>query len=162
MKFTRRELLWLSGGCGASRLLGAQAAGVKPEPLFVEVPTSSSGIEWTHDNAMSPEHYLPETMGPGCAFLDYDNDGWMDIYLVNSGANRLLEAAEAGPERAVQKQPRRHVHRCDRKGGRGGRHVRHGRRGRRLRQRRLPRSCSSPLMADAFCTATTATARSPT
>jgi hypothetical protein len=34
---------------------------------------------------MSPEHYLPETVGPGCAFLDFDNDGWMDIYLVNSG-----------------------------------------------------------------------------
>ena len=34
---------------------------------------------------MSAEHYLPETLGPGCAFLDYDNDGWMDIYLVNSG-----------------------------------------------------------------------------
>ena len=30
--------------------------------------------------------YLPETVGPGCAFLDYDNDGWMDIYLVNSGS----------------------------------------------------------------------------
>ena len=29
--------------------------------------------------------YMPETAGPGCAFLDYDNDGWMDIYLVNSG-----------------------------------------------------------------------------
>jgi hypothetical protein len=29
--------------------------------------------------------YLPETSGAGCAFLDYDNDGWMDIYLVNSG-----------------------------------------------------------------------------
>jgi len=29
--------------------------------------------------------YLPETTGAGCAFLDYDNDGWMDIYLVNSG-----------------------------------------------------------------------------
>lgn len=29
--------------------------------------------------------HLPETVGPGCAFLDYDNDGWMDIYLVNSG-----------------------------------------------------------------------------
>ena len=28
---------------------------------------------------------MPETAGPGCAFLDYDNDGWMDIYLVNSG-----------------------------------------------------------------------------
>ncbi len=30
--------------------------------------------------------YLPETVGAGCAFLDYDNDGWMDIYLVNSGS----------------------------------------------------------------------------
>jgi hypothetical protein len=29
--------------------------------------------------------YLPETTGAGCAFFDYDNDGWMDIYLVNSG-----------------------------------------------------------------------------
>lgn len=29
--------------------------------------------------------YMPETVGPGCAFLDYDNDGWMDIYLMNSG-----------------------------------------------------------------------------
>ena len=29
--------------------------------------------------------YEPETLGAGCAFLDYDNDGWMDIYLVNSG-----------------------------------------------------------------------------
>lgn len=34
---------------------------------------------------MSPDRYLPETMGPGCAFLDFDNDGWMDIYMVNSG-----------------------------------------------------------------------------
>ena len=33
----------------------------------------------------SQERFLPETTGPGCAFLDYDNDGWMDIYLVNSG-----------------------------------------------------------------------------
>ena len=34
---------------------------------------------------MSEERHLPETVGAGCAFLDYDNDGWMDIYLVNSG-----------------------------------------------------------------------------
>jgi hypothetical protein len=54
-------------------------------PLFVEVPPEKSGIVWTHDNAMSPERHLPETMGPGVAFLDYDNDGWMDIFLVNSG-----------------------------------------------------------------------------
>src|SRR6266576_3741794 len=36
-------------------------------------------------SARAQERFLPETTGPGCAFLDYDNDGWMDIYLVNSG-----------------------------------------------------------------------------
>lgn len=52
---------------------------------FEEIAAKASGINWTHDNAHSPERYLPETVGAGCAFLDYDNDGWMDIYLVNSG-----------------------------------------------------------------------------
>jgi hypothetical protein len=54
---------------------------------FEEVPARASGITWTHDNARSAERYLPETVGAGCAFLDYDGDGWMDIYLVNSGAS---------------------------------------------------------------------------
>jgi len=54
-------------------------------PVFEEVPSATSGITWVHENAMSPERNLPESLGPGCAFLDYDNDGWMDIYFVNSG-----------------------------------------------------------------------------
>jgi hypothetical protein len=54
-------------------------------PLFAEVPPSSSGIAWFHTAGLSAEMYLPETVGAGCAFLDFDNDGWMDIYLVNSG-----------------------------------------------------------------------------
>jgi len=54
-------------------------------PLFEEVPPAVSGITWRHVNGRSPDYYLPETTGAGCAFLDYDNDGWMDIYLVNSG-----------------------------------------------------------------------------
>jgi hypothetical protein len=52
---------------------------------FEEIPPSQSGIDWVHTAGKSPEKYLPETSGAGCAFLDYDNDGWMDIYLVNSG-----------------------------------------------------------------------------
>ena len=52
---------------------------------FEEVTAKASGITWVHNNARSPERYLPETVGAGCAFFDYDNDGWMDIYLVNSG-----------------------------------------------------------------------------
>jgi hypothetical protein len=85
MRFTRRELLWLGSGLGAGKLWSRQSPQQTAAPLFQEIPPSSSGIEWVHENAMSPERYLPETMGPGCAFLDFDNDGWMDIYLVNSG-----------------------------------------------------------------------------
>jgi len=55
-------------------------------PAFEEIPSAQSGISWTHVAGLSPEMYMPETVGPGCAFLDYNNDGWMDIYLVNSGA----------------------------------------------------------------------------
>jgi len=54
-------------------------------PIFEEIPPAKSGLTWVHENAMSPDRYLPETMGPGMAFLDYDNDGWMDIFMVQSG-----------------------------------------------------------------------------
>src|ERR1700730_9602440 len=55
------------------------------KPLFEEVPSAASGLTWRHENGRSADYFLPETTGAGCAFLDYDNDGWMDIYLVNSG-----------------------------------------------------------------------------
>jgi len=45
--------------------------------------TTQAGIHFTHNNAAFGKKYLPETMGPGCAFIDYDNDGWPDILLVN-------------------------------------------------------------------------------
>ncbi len=63
----------------------APAAGKTASPLFVEVPASASGISFVHTAAKTPAKYLPETSGAGCAFLDFDGDGWMDIYLVNSG-----------------------------------------------------------------------------
>jgi enediyne biosynthesis protein E4 len=66
-----------------SRWIGGQADLVRP--AFVDIPATQSGITWVHENAMSPERYLPETCGSGGAFLDFDGDGWMDLYLVNSG-----------------------------------------------------------------------------
>jgi enediyne biosynthesis protein E4 len=62
-------------------------------PLFEEVPPAKSGIGWAHENGFSAPHYLPESMGPGVAFFDFDNDGWMDIFLVNSGPCDFFEAA---------------------------------------------------------------------
>src|ERR1041385_5936622 len=91
MKLTRRQWLSLAAGSGAARALEGSPA---TPALFEEIPPASSGIAWVHDNAMSKEHYLPEALGPGCAFLDYDNDGWMDIYLVNSGPCDFFQPAK--------------------------------------------------------------------
>jgi hypothetical protein len=72
---------WVKGNVLVFRSVKESA----PHALFEEIPASQSGIVWRHVNGRSPEYYLPETTGAGCAFVDYDNDGWMDIYLVNSG-----------------------------------------------------------------------------
>src|SRR5581483_4758516 len=45
--------------------------------------TAQAGIHFIHNNGAFGKKYLPETMGPGCAFIDYDNDGWPDILLIN-------------------------------------------------------------------------------
>lgn len=63
----------------------ASNADATQPPLFASIPPSSTGIHWQHTSGRSRAAYLPETTGAGCAFFDYDNDGWMDIYLVNSG-----------------------------------------------------------------------------
>ncbi len=45
--------------------------------------TAQAGIRFTHNNGAFGRKWLPETMGPGCAFIDYDNDGYPDILLIN-------------------------------------------------------------------------------
>ncbi|HMI51734.1 MAG TPA: CRTAC1 family protein [Candidatus Saccharimonadales bacterium] len=71
----------------------ALAEGPAGFPAFEEIPASRSGISWVHTAGKSAEKYLPETSGAGCAFLDFDNDGWMDIYLVNSGKSDFYSPA---------------------------------------------------------------------
>ena len=52
-------------------------------PVFTDV-TAAAGIKFRHNNGAFGKKYLPETLGSGGAFLDFDNDGWQDVLLVNS------------------------------------------------------------------------------
>jgi len=61
-------------------------SGAEGQVQFIDV-TRRAGIDWSHENGATPEKYLIETMGGGGAFLDYDKDGWLDIYLVDSGSH---------------------------------------------------------------------------
>ena len=87
---SRRQFLGL---VAASALVPLHRSATAASLLFEEVPPSVSGITWTHENAMSSNRYLPETMGPGVAFCDYDNDGWLDIFMVNSGTADFYKPA---------------------------------------------------------------------
>jgi hypothetical protein len=80
----RRSFIWNSVGAGV-------VAGATPVSLpasapgfrFVDV-TNAAGIQFQHNTGAYGGKLLPETLGSGCAFLDYDADGWQDILLVNS------------------------------------------------------------------------------
>jgi hypothetical protein len=73
--------------CSGARRTVAFSDG-SPAITFVDV-SERSGIHFVHDNAATPEKYLIETMGAGCGWIDYNNDGFMDLYLVNGAATPI-------------------------------------------------------------------------
>ena len=84
---SRRGFLKTAGavlvGSRASLRAGAAVNAVR----YVDV-AGSAGISFQHDNAASPEKYLIETMGSGCGWIDYDQNGLLDLYLVNGASRR--------------------------------------------------------------------------
>ena len=66
----------------ATTLGGNAAAPVGSAITFRDV-TQQSGIRFTHNNGAFGKKFLPETLGPGVAFIDYDNDGWPDLLFSN-------------------------------------------------------------------------------
>jgi enediyne biosynthesis protein E4 len=68
---------------GSSGLSASQANPSGGGLVFTDV-TVGAGIRFKHNNGSFGKKYLPETLGSGAAFLDYDDDGWQDILLVNS------------------------------------------------------------------------------
>jgi hypothetical protein len=83
-KFTLVTGIWFAG------MLALQSARAQT-PIFRELPPDESGIHWTHDNGWSEQHYMPESSGAGVAIFDYNNDGWMDILLVDSGTSSFYK-----------------------------------------------------------------------
>jgi hypothetical protein len=74
----RRDFLSLAG----APLFAA--SNPRPSPGFTLTDaTAQSGIAFHHNSGAFGARYLPETMGPGCAFIDYDADGWLDVLLID-------------------------------------------------------------------------------
>ena len=72
----------LSFACAVSAI----ASRKQPEPakaIHFEDITRAAGIHFVHNNGAFGKKWLPETMGPGVAFIDSNNDGWEDILFVN-------------------------------------------------------------------------------
>ena len=83
----RRSFLLVTSGAGLASALRPQFSFALPQsPLGFQFTgvTGGAGIRFQHNNGAYGGKLLPETLGSGCAFLDYDADGWQDILLVNS------------------------------------------------------------------------------
>jgi len=89
---SRRD--WLKQVGVLSAGLALPASWQPPQPKnaisFVDI-VPSAGITFRHDNAASPEKYLIETMGSGCGWVDFDQNGLFDIYLVNGAATQVYK-----------------------------------------------------------------------
>jgi hypothetical protein len=66
--------------------------------------TRPSGLSFHHVNGASPDKHLVETMGSGGMFLDYDNDGWLDIFLVDGGSLADARVASRARHRLYRNQ----------------------------------------------------------
>lgn len=81
----RSFLLGMAGVAGSAGLLAESLWAADPQqlPFRLTDVTSSAGIRFRHSSGAFGGKFLPETLGSGCAFLDYDGDGWQDILLIN-------------------------------------------------------------------------------
>jgi hypothetical protein len=83
LRVRRACALLLGLALGLTSTAQSQPSPASPSKIRFEDITRSAGIHFTHNNGAAGKKWLPETMGSGVAFLDYDNDGWQDVLLVN-------------------------------------------------------------------------------
>ena len=83
------KFLGLLLGCGAMVVcavfgaVGSSGSPASAPTITFRDVTQQAGIRFVHNNGAFGKKFLPETLGVGVAFIDYDNDGWPDIFLVN-------------------------------------------------------------------------------
>jgi enediyne biosynthesis protein E4 len=107
----RREFLSSAIGAGVAGALGGRELFAAPRAIpggplgfqFTDV-TSAAGLHFRHNSGAYGGKLLPETLGSGCAFLDYDRDGWQDILLING--MDWPTARNAGADESVHKRQR--------------------------------------------------------
>jgi enediyne biosynthesis protein E4 len=83
-----RSFLCTAAIAAAIPLIAAFSGSATPAPQTIHFTdiTQKAGIHFIQNSGAFGKKFLPETMGSGVAFIDYDNDGWQDIFLVNGTA----------------------------------------------------------------------------
>ena len=79
---------------GCRREAGLQPARESSVPWFEEM-SARAGVDFTYNSGHTDRHNLPEIMGGGAALFDMDNDGFLDLYLVQGGT-LLTESSRGG------------------------------------------------------------------
>jgi hypothetical protein len=79
----RRAFIGRSAAALAWALRPRRACGQSALPFRLVDVTAQAGLRFVHNSGAYGGKLLPETLGSGCAFVDYDADGWQDILLVN-------------------------------------------------------------------------------
>ena len=81
----RRDFLFTTLGSGLAAVVASRIVASPPSNLGFRLTdvTAAAGIQFQHNSGAYGGKLLPETLGSGCAFLDYDADGWQDILLIN-------------------------------------------------------------------------------
>lgn len=69
--------------------------------VFQDVAASSGLAQWKHRMGSAGKDHILDSVGSGVALIDYDNDGWLDIYLVNGSTKEASEGKEAAPKAAL-------------------------------------------------------------
>ena len=72
-------------GAAGGRVLAAEESGTRSASMRLRDVTDEAGIAFTHRHGGTGTKYYIETVPPGHCWLDFDSDGWMDVYMVQSG-----------------------------------------------------------------------------